>query len=368
MKQFRYLALLLIFALLVMGVMACASPQAEEPAGNEPAAEEAAAEEAAQDQPAGEEVVQAEPVAEVSAAYPEKPITLVIQASAGGGSDLFARTFANTVAKHNLLPVPIVPDNRPGGSGAVAFAYVNEKAGDPYYMLNASGSFVSTPIMGQGSEAGQVNYTNFTPIANLAFDEFVVAVKADSKYESLQDVVEAAIAEPDTVLAGGTKAGSPDSMCFYLIEKATGADFNYVVFDGGSEVNAALLGGHVDVAIGNPSDFLDLYQAGDVRVLGSFSAERLSGMPDVPTLQEMGYDVPVFVQNRGFVFPANVPDEAVQVLQETIKAYMETEEWAEYLETNMLTSAYLDSNEFLAFLEKQTELYTGILHDMGVIE
>jgi len=262
--------------------------------------------------------------------YPEEPIILVIQASAGGGSDLFARTFANTVEKEQLLPVPVVPENRPGASGAIAFAYVAERAGDPY------------------------------------FDEFVVAVREDSEFQTLEDVTNAAAANPNSVLAAGTQLGSSDSIVFHLLEKETGADFNYLVFDGGDEVNGALLGGNADVAVGNPGDFVDLYEAGRVRLLSTMSEERLASLPDVPTAIEQGFDV-TYVQNRGFVAPALVPTETIEVLEKTIQAYMETDAWNEYVTSKGLSSSYKNSAEFKEFLEKQTEVLTEVLTEMGVI-
>jgi len=234
-------------------------------------------------------------------------------------------------------------------------------------MLNASGTFITTPILGQGTEAAEVNYTNFIPIAALAIDEMIIAVKADSEYESLADVIDAAKAEPDAVLGGGTEFGSPDSICYYLLEKETGADFNYIVFDGADEVNAALLGNNIEVAIGNPGDFMELYKAGDVRILGSFSDERLASLPDVPTVMEQGIDA-TYQLTRGFVFPSRVPDEALTVMEQVIQDYMETPEWKDYVTTNSLTEKYLDSEEFIAFLEESTEFHTEILKEMGVIQ
>lgn len=84
------------------------------------------------------------------------------------------------------------------------------------------GNFITTPILGQGTAAADVNYTKFTPIAALCLDEMVVAVHADSEYQTLEELVNAAKAAPDTVLGGGTQWGSSDSICYHLIEKATG--------------------------------------------------------------------------------------------------------------------------------------------------
>ncbi len=196
--------------------------------------------------------------------YPEKPITFVIQSSAGGGSDIFARTLAAAVEKDKLLPQPIVVENKPGGSGAIAYAYVAGKKKDPYYILTATPSFLTTPLMG----LTPVGLKDFTPIANFAFDQFMLMVNVNSKYKSVSEIVAEAKANPKKVTIGGTQFGGSDSMAIYQIEKAAGIKFNYIVFNGGGEVNAALLGGHVDMASSNPGEALELYKAGKVRSSG----------------------------------------------------------------------------------------------------
>ena len=219
--------------------------------------------------------------------FPEKPVTLVVHASAGGGSDIFARTMSATYEKSKLLTQPIVVENKAGGSGAVAFAYVAGKKGDPYFLLTAVTSFVTTPLQ----NPGQPNYKDFTPIANLAFDEYFLMVKAESKYKTMKDLIDDAKKQPEkTIKAGGTQLGSADSVCMYLIEKATGVKFNYIVFNSGGEVNAALLGGHVDIAVSNPGEALELAKAGKIRNLGVFQRSGSPALPTFPTMKEQGID------------------------------------------------------------------------------
>src|SRR5512133_2060716 len=158
--------------------------------------------------------------------YPEKPITLIVQSSAGGGSDIFARTLAAAIQKEKLLPQPIVVENKPGGSGGIAYAYVAGKKKDPYYVLTAVTSFMTTPLMG----ITPVGLKDFTPIANFAFDEYMLMVNPKSKYNSVKEIVADAKANPKKITVGGTQLGSSDSICAYLVEKAAGVQFNYIVF------------------------------------------------------------------------------------------------------------------------------------------
>jgi len=295
--------------------------------------------------------------------YPEKPITLIVHAGAGGGSDIFSRTLAASVEKDKLLPQPIVVENKPGGSGAIAFAYVAGKKKDPYYILTAVTSFMTTPLMG----LTPVGLKDFTPIANFAFDEYMLMVNPKSKYKSVKDIIADAKANPKKITVGGTQLGSSDSICAYLIEKAAGVQLNYVVFNGGGEVNAALLGGHIDLAVSNPGEALELYKAGKVRLLGVYSDKRLPGAPDVPTMKEQGVNV-TYVQNRGLVAPADIPADARKVLEQAFAKYMKTDVFKKYIADNMLSEAWMDGETFGKWLETENARYAVIVKDMGLIK
>jgi putative tricarboxylic transport membrane protein len=295
--------------------------------------------------------------------YPEKPINFIIHAGAGGGSDIFARTMASAVEKDKLLPQPIVVENKPGGSGAIAFAYVAGKKKDPYYILTAVTSFMTTPLMG----LTPVGLKDFTPIANLAFDEYMLMVNPKSKYKSVKEIVADAKANPKKITIGGTQLGSSDSICAYLIEKAAGVQLNFVVFNGGGEVNAALLGGHIDLAVSNPGEALELFKAGKVKLLGVYSDKRLPGAPDVPTMKEQGVNV-TYVQNRGIVAPADIPADARKVLEQVSAKYMKTDIFKKYIADNMLSEAWMDGETFGKWLETENARYAVIVKDMGLIK
>ena len=295
--------------------------------------------------------------------YPTKPITMIIHAGAGGGSDIFARTLSAAFDKEKLLPQPIIVENKPGGSGAIAFAYVAGKKKDPYYLLTAVTSFMTTPLMG----ITPVGLKDFTPIANFAFDEYMLMVNPKSKYKSVKEIVADAKANPKKITVGGTQLGSSDSVCAYLIEKAAGVQFNFIVFNGGGEVNAALLGGHIDIAVSNPGEALELFKAGKVKLLGVFSDKRLPGAPDVPTLKEQGVDV-TYQQNRGLVAPADIPADAKKTLEEAFAKYMKTDTFKKYLADNMLSAAWMDGETFGKWLDKENARYAVIVKDMGLIK
>jgi putative tricarboxylic transport membrane protein len=298
-----------------------------------------------------------------ASSFPEKPITVVVAYSAGGGSDIFARTMASAVEKDKLLPKPLIIENKPGGSGGIGYGYVAGKKKDPYFMVTVTPSFLTTPLISDTLFKPK----DFTPIANFAFDEFTLIVNAGSKYKSVKEVIADAKANPKKITMGGTALGGADSIAYYLIEKAAGVQFNYIVFNGGGEVNAALLGGHIDMALSNPGESLELYKAGKIRMLGVFAEKRLAGVPDIPTLKEQGVNV-VYVQNRGIVAPADIPAETRKVLEQAFFKYTQTETFKKYCKDNMLTEAWMDGAAFGKFLEEWNGKYAVILKDMGLIK
>jgi len=298
-----------------------------------------------------------------AAKFPEKPITLVVHAGAGGGSDIFARTLAAAFEKERILPQPIVVENKPGGSGAIAFAYVAGKKRDPYFLLTAVTSFLTTPIL----RKSQITHKEFTPIANFAFDEYMVIVRAESKYKSMKDIVNDAKANPKKITVGGTQLGSSDSICAYLIEKAAGVQLNYIVFNSGGEVNAALMGGHIDIAVANPGEALELAKANKVRTLGVFAEKRLAGAPDVPTLKEQGLNA-IYVQNRGLVAPEGIPEDARKVLEEAFLKYTKTDIYKKYVKENMLSEAWMDGPTFAKWLDGEHARYQEVLKEMGLLK
>lgn len=298
-----------------------------------------------------------------AASFPDKAITLVVHAGAGGGSDIFARTMAAANDKEKYLPQPIVVENKPGGSGAISFAYVAGKKQDPYFMLTAVTSFLTTPILRKST----ITYKDFTPLANFAFDEYLLMVKGDSKYKTVKDIVAFAKANPKQVTVGGTQLGSSDSVCAYLLEKVAGIQLNYIVFNSGGEVNAALMGGHIELAVSNPGEALELAKANKVRLLGVYAEKRLAGAPDVPTLKEQGLDA-IYVQNRGLVAPAGIPEDARKAIEGAFQKYMKSDTFKKYVVENMLSEAWMDGATFGKWLDKEHARYAVLLKEMGLLK
>lgn len=297
-------------------------------------------------------------------AYPEKPITLVVGSGPGAGSDTVCRVVAAAFKKHNLLPQPIVVENKVGGSHGVAMAYVAGKKKDPYYLLLTTSLFILTPLQTKLP----VSYKDFTPIANLSFDEFVLMVNANSKFKTLKEVVDYARANPETVTMGGAHPGGAESINTYRFEQAAGIKFKYVAFSGGGDTQVALLGGHIDMASGNPGEVIELVRGNKVRVLAVIADKRLAAMPDVPTVKEqIGVEVTGGMW-RGIVAPAGIPEDARKVLADAFLKYSQTEDYKKYHKDNMINEGFLDGPAFSKYLDGKNAAFTTELKAMGLLK
>lgn len=295
--------------------------------------------------------------------YPNKPIEYVVQASAGGSSDAFVRSIVLIFQKEKIIPVPIVIINKAGGSGAVAYAYTAQKAGNPYYLQNTPANFITTPVQ----KPKVPGYREFTPIARLAMDENALAVSAKSPYKSMTDLVGAAKKTPKEIRFGGTSVGAPDHLTMYLIQRSAKCQFNYISFTGENEVIAALLGGHIEVGCFNPRMVLGHVEANKMRILATASEKRLAGLSNIPTMVELGIQAAMSVQ-RGVVAPKGIPGDARNYLIGAFKKLTQTPAWKKYMEENVLSEAWLEGDEYYKYLASETEKTRVIMTDLGLVK
>jgi len=293
-----------------------------------------------------------------------KPIEFVCHAGVGGGSDLMARMIQTIIEKEKLCPQPVAVVNRSGGGGAIAFAYVAGKRGDPHFWLTATTSFLTTPLLGKS----KYNYRDFTPLVNLAYDDFFVTVRADSSYKTMKDLIEDAKKRPGDLRTGGTYAPGTDAITSHLIEKAAGVRFNSIPFKSGGEAMIALLGGHLDMFYPNPGEALAQVEAKKVRILAVASEKRLAAAPNIPTLKELGINA-AFQQVRSIAAPKDLPPEAVRYYEELFRKLADSKLWKEkYIQENMLTWDYKNSAETLKIWESNNESCARVMKEMGVIK
>ena len=294
---------------------------------------------------------------------PEKDLEFVVHAAAGGGSDIQARTMEKVIRDEKLYPKNIAVVNKVGGSGAVAFAYVAGKKGDPYYWLTATTSFFTTPARGQVP----VSYKDFTMLARLSDDNFFVLVRDDSPYKTMKDLLDAAKAKPKSIKWGGTNVGSDDHIFMYLLQKATGTEFNFISLQSGGEVMTNVLGGHVDVASANPGEALPQVEAKKVRLLAVGGDSRMEKYKDVPTLKEQGINFS-YSQTRMIAAPAGLPAGAREYWAGLLKKMTESKGWKEYLDKNDQQPNFMEGAQLDKYVADLNEQVVALVKDLGLVE
>lgn len=290
--------------------------------------------------------------------YPERDIQMIIPFGVGGGSDTLARTIASVIDEMDLLSVQILPENRPGGSGAVGYGSVAQEEGNPYVLATVSVSFFTTPLLG----ASPVSYEDFTPLAAISYSPYILAVPADSPYQTFEDLAGAERLTTSTVGVVSDAALLAD-----MVSDALGIQIDAVPFDGEGEALAAILGGHVDMVFMNPSELMAQTEAGALRPLAVSSAERVAAFPDVPTFTELGHDIE-HVQLRGLVMPGGVSEDVVAYWEGILEQVATSDEWREqYIERYHDMPAFLNSEEFSALIEQTHQRYETIMTELGII-
>jgi putative tricarboxylic transport membrane protein len=252
-------------------------------------------------------------------------------------------------------------ENRAGGSGAVGWGYLFSQKGNPYHISSTSGSFITTPL--QANTPWKP--TDFTPIALLAADDLLLVVKGDSKIGSLKDFVESAKQKPPSI--GGIGAVNVDFIVPTLLAKQAGFKFEYVSFNKAGELTTALLSNALDAMMVNPGEALGLIKSGDVKPLAYTGAKTPAALGNVPTLAEAGYKADVSMP-RGLVLPPGVPAEAQQWWIDTIKKVVQTPEWRDYVEKQILTEQVLYGEDFRGFLKSTQDVFATTLREHGAIK
>lgn len=305
----------------------------------------------------------AAPQTAVAQWQPVKPVEFIIMAGQGGGADQIARLLQGLIEKKNLSPRPFIPINKPGGSGAEALRYLQDKAGDDHTVLVTLNSFYTTPIIQQNLG---VDVSKFTPIGRMALDTFLLWVNTDRKdITDLGTYVAAVKKAGKNWKVGGTGSGQEDSILTAMMESEFGYKVTYVPFPGGGTVAKNLIGNQVDSTVNNPSEQSEFYRAGRSKPLVQFTEERMSAYPDVPTARELGYDI-VYYMQRSINGPPGMSKEAQDWYINLFKTLFESEEWQKFCKDDGLTcDKWVAGNELAAFHAEQLKRHKTLIEKVG---
>ena len=299
------------------------------------------------------------------AAYPEKPIEMVVAGNAGGGLDLVGRAMDRALHETKLLNQPFVIKNMGGAGGNVAKAYTHQRKGDPYTVYVESNRIYIAKIVG----TTELDHTDVTPLGRLMTEYLVWAVRADSPFKTSRDVLEKLKGNPSAITFGVGTTPSNDQMHILRPALAHGVgakQVRMVTFKAGADLMIQLLGGHVDVISTGFSEAIEQARGGKVRLIAVSSPSPLPGeFAKVPTWKSMGMDVTI-LHWRGLFGPPGMPAEAVKFWDQTLAKMVKTDAWKKYLEQYQWFDAYADSATFARDLRQENDIYVKILSDIGM--
>lgn len=302
-------------------------------------------------------------VAGAAGSYPERTIQFIVGWGPGGGTDVFARMIS--MPARTLLGVPLVVINMPGGTGAVANKFVQDQPADGYTIVNANPGLISNYLMGKDP----YSYRDFVPVIRCQAEVGMLHVPSKSKFNTVQDVISYAKANPGKLTITGNGALSLDEIAIRLFADDAGINIKYVPFESASEMHAAFLGGHVDVMYEEPGVATELIESGQMRPILVFADKRLSQFPDVPCSKELGHSVPPGMW-RGIAVKKGTPPEVVQKLHDVFKKAMEASVYVNYAKSSGLDlfPGYMSSEEFGKLWEQEDQLYKKVLKKLGQLK
>jgi putative tricarboxylic transport membrane protein len=296
---------------------------------------------------------------------PTKPIEFVIPAGTGGGADQMARLIAGIAEKHNLTPRPMVVVNKSGGAGAEGFLHVKAKKGDDHTLIITLSNLFTTPL----ATGTPFNWRDFTPVARMALDRFILWVNAEAPYRTASEYLKAVKDKPGMKM-GGTGSKQEDQIITVLLEQAQGVKFTYVPFKGGGEVCVNLVGKHVDSTVNNPAECVSHWKAGRVRPLAVFDPERIpdADWKDIPTVKDaLGANI-TYNMLRGIFGPPDMPKAAVDWYVGFLRKVADTEEYKSYISKGALKAAFATGAEYTKWVEENEKLHKELMEKGGLIK
>jgi tripartite-type tricarboxylate transporter receptor subunit TctC len=293
--------------------------------------------------------------------FPEKPVTLIVPWSAGGGTDVAMRALADATAKH--LGQRIVIDNRAGASGTIGPSSMAKNARpDGYTVSQMPITVFRLPHM---TKTEFDPMSDFTWIINLTGYTFGVVVRADAPWKNWQEFIAYAKANPGKVTYGTPGHGTSLHITMEDIAMRDGIRWLQVPFKGNADATAALMGGHI-MASADSTGWAELIDAGKFRLLVTWGAQRTKRWPQVPTLKELGYDI-VSVSPYGIAGPKGMDPKVVKILHDAFKKGSEESAFQKTLERlDQQERFYMNSDDYAKYAKKTFDDEKIVVERMGL--
>jgi len=310
----------------------------------------------------GAGVLAAAPWAHAQAAYPSKPIRIIVPTPPGGTLDFMARTMSERLTA--ALGQPVVVENRTGASSSIGTRYVGASAPDGYTLLMMANTFASTPAI--MPSAGYDPVKEFVGVSMMARVPNVLIVPPNSPYKTLAELVAAAKAKPGEITYASAGNGSVGHFSAARMAHQLGLKLVHVPFKGNGDALIDMMAGRVQMMFDQMSSSLQHVKAGRLRMLGVTSATRADVLPEVPTFAEAGYkDFEDYVW-LGFMLPSATPKDVVARLNSTVVRIVQTPEIKARFAGNGLEAVGNSSEEFTGFVRSEVARLAKLAQDANI--
>jgi tripartite-type tricarboxylate transporter receptor subunit TctC len=291
--------------------------------------------------------------------FPQRgPIEITVLFPAGSSADITARLLADGMSRQLGQRVLVV--NRPGAGGAIGYKHVASQKPDGYSLVWNSNSISTTFHSGQLP----FDYQAFDAVARVLVESPVIAVRADSKWRTLAELMADTRARPKGISVGNSGIGSHTHISSVALFHAAGVDVTDVPF-AAAQIVPSLLGSHVDVVVQLPAALAGPVKQGTVRLLAALTPNRDPAFPDVPTAREQGFDVSLEAW-RGIASPRGTPRAVIAGLESAIRRTVEAAEFARGSENLGVRPAYMPSAEFTELITKEDATLARLMQLIGL--
>jgi len=293
------------------------------------------------------------------AAYPDRPVKLIVPWAAGGDTDNIFRPF--TPAFQKALGATVVIANVTGASGTVGAREAKNSPPDGYTVYAIHDYIHSTYYTG----VSDVNYTDFEPICLITSTPSILTASPKTKWTSWQELLNDLKARPGQITVGAT-LGSTSHFFPALVEKEAKIKFKYVSYEGLAPRMNAILGGHIDLTDGNLTQ-RGKVEAGQLKFIAIATEKRNPGIPNIPTLKELGINV-VFAVERGIVAPKGTPADILAKLEAACAQATKDPAFAESMKKQGTEVRYLDRKAYAEFFKMNDALNKELARDLGLLK
>ena len=295
--------------------------------------------------------------------YPDRPVKIVVPFPPGAATDNMARVLASRM--QNALGQPFIVENRAGASGTIGAEHVSKAPADGYTLLYTASGPIATSLKLYDSLRYDA-LRDFTPVSLVIANTVVIAARADSPFNTIKDVAAAAKKPAKPVSIGFGPSGGLPHLLVAMLQRSADMHMTFVPYKGGAPVVVDLLGGTLDLATGNLTEYLEHIRSGKVKAIALGAPERSALLPDTPTLKELGYNDVVAETWSALLAPAGTPPEVISRLNQEVQKMQKDPEFIDMVAKQAAVIKPSTPEEARAFIQNEAERWGKVVVENGI--